>query len=52
MDTMDKQNLEVGMSDAEREKDMVARKGSMLGEGAVMYGDVATAEQYGYVERG
>ena len=48
----DRYRMEMGMSDAEREKDMVARKGSMIGEGAVMYGDVATAEQYGYVERG
>ncbi|KAI9700548.1 MAG: hypothetical protein M1820_006702 [Bogoriella megaspora] len=28
------------------------RKGSVLGEAADLYGDVATAEQFGYVERG
>ncbi|KAK5008562.1 hypothetical protein LTR60_005416, partial [Cryomyces antarcticus] len=30
-----------------------ARKGSiMLGEAADLYGDIATAEEYGYVSRG
>lgn len=33
-------------------KDIVATKGAALGEAADIYGDVATAEQYGYVERG
>jgi amino acid transporter len=27
------------------------RKGSVIAEGAEMYGDVATAEEYGYVDR-
>jgi len=27
------------------------RKGSVIAEGAQMYGDTATIEQYGYVER-
>jgi hypothetical protein len=29
-----------------------SRKAAALGEGAEIYGDVQTAEQYGYVERG
>lgn len=33
-------------------KDIVATKGAAMGEAADIYGDVATAEQYGYVERG
>lgn len=38
-------------AEAAREADLVDRKGSKVGEAAVMYGDVAVAEQYGYVER-
>lgn len=33
-------------------KDIVARKGAATGEAADIYGDLATAEEYGYVERG
>jgi amino acid transporter len=33
-------------------KDIVATKGAAVGEAADIYGDLATAEQYGYVERG
>lgn len=33
-------------------KDIVATKGAAVGEAADLYGDLATAEQYGYVERG
>jgi len=33
-------------------KDIVERKGHAVGEAADMYGDLATAEEYGYVERG
>ena len=33
-------------------REIVASKGAALGEAADIYGDVATAEQYGYVERG
>lgn len=32
--------------------DIVHRKGHAVGEAADIYGDVQTAEQYGYVERG
>lgn len=42
---------EHGISDADRERDLVERKGSRVGEGAAFYGDVETAEQYGYVDR-
>lgn len=31
---------------------VVERKGGRIGEAADMYGDVATAEDYGYVTRG
>lgn len=51
MDEKDQTYITHGISDAEREKDLVQRKGSMIGEGAAFYGDVETAEQYGYVER-
>jgi|TARA_R110002003_G_scaffold187_2_gene14601 amino acid transporter len=33
-------------------KNIVDRKGSAVGEAADIYGDIATAEQYGYVKRG
>lgn len=33
-------------------KEIVERKGAALGEAADLYGDVQTAEEYGYVERG
>lgn len=33
-------------------KDIVHEKGNALGEAADLYGDVQTAEQYGYVQRG
>lgn len=33
-------------------KDIVATKGAAIGEAADIYGDISTAEQYGYVERG
>lgn len=33
-------------------KDIVEQKGEAIGEAADIYGDVQTAEQYGYVERG
>lgn len=36
----------------EAERELVDRKGSVLGEAAVMYGDTDTAEKYGYVQRG
>ena len=33
-------------------KHIVEQKGNGVGEAADVYGDLATAEQYGYVERG
>ncbi|KAB8338922.1 hypothetical protein FH972_021862 [Carpinus fangiana] len=48
----DKQQFAVKASSAEVERDIVNRKGSVIGEAAVLYGDVETAEHYGYVERG
>jgi amino acid transporter len=33
-------------------KDIVQTKGNGIGEAADIYGDLATAEEYGYVERG
>lgn len=33
-------------------KEIVAQRGGAVGEAADIYGDLATAEQYGYVERG
>lgn len=33
-------------------KDIIHEKGANIGEAADMYGDVQTAEQYGYVQRG
>jgi amino acid transporter len=33
-------------------KDIVERKGHATGEAADIYGDLQTAEEYGYVERG
>lgn len=39
-------------TEAEREAYMVNRKGSAIGEAAVLYGNVETAEHFGYVERG
>lgn len=33
-------------------KDIVHEKGNGIGEAADLYGDLQTAEQYGYVERG
>ncbi|KAF1972491.1 hypothetical protein BU23DRAFT_555025 [Bimuria novae-zelandiae CBS 107.79] len=33
-------------------KEIVAQRGAAVGEAADIYGDIATAEQYGYVERG
>lgn len=33
-------------------KHVVQNKGAATGEAADLYGDLATAEQYGYVERG
>jgi amino acid transporter len=33
-------------------KDIVESKGHAIGEAAGIYGDVQTAEEYGYVERG
>lgn len=33
-------------------KNIVGQKGSAVGEAADIYGDLATAEQYGYVQRG
>lgn len=33
-------------------QDIVHEKGAALGEAADMYGDIQTAEQYGYVQRG
>jgi len=33
-------------------KDIVEQKGNNIGEAADIYGDVSTAEQFGYVERG
>lgn len=33
-------------------KDIVRQKGGAVGEAADIYGDLQTAEQYGYVERG
>lgn len=43
--------VENGLTEAEREKDLVRRRGSSIGEAAVMYGEVE-AERMGYVERG
>lgn len=33
-------------------KDVIRQKGANIGEAADLYGDVQTAEQYGYIERG
>jgi amino acid transporter len=33
-------------------KDIIDQKGADIGEAADLYGDVQTAEQYGYVQRG
>lgn len=33
-------------------KDIVETKGQAIGEAVGIYGDVQTAEEYGYVERG
>jgi yeast amino acid transporter len=33
-------------------REIVETKGAAIGEAADIYGDVATAEQYGYVQRG
>lgn len=33
-------------------KDIVETKGGAVGEAADIYGDIHTAEHYGYVERG
>ena len=33
-------------------KEIVERKGAATGEAADIYGDLHTAEEYGYVERG
>jgi yeast amino acid transporter len=33
-------------------KDVVTSRGNNIGEAADLYGDIQTAEQYGYVERG
>jgi len=33
-------------------KEIVERKGAATGEAADLYGDLQTAEEYGYVERG
>lgn len=33
-------------------KDIIQSKGANIGEAADLYGDLQTAEQYGYVERG
>lgn len=52
MDEKDLVYVDNGVSDADRERDLVDRKGSVIGEAAAMYGDVQTAEQYGYVHRG
>lgn len=52
MDEKDLVYVENGVSDAAREKDLVNRKGSVIAEGAAAYGDVETAEHYGYVHRG
>lgn len=48
----EKQEYVVKATSAEIERDLVQRKGSVIGEAAVLYGDVETAEHYGYVERG
>lgn len=39
-------------SQAHDVKDVVARRGGNIGEAADVYGDLQTAEEYGYVERG
>lgn len=52
MDEKDVVYVDNGVSDADRERDLVARKGSVIAEGAAYFGDVETAEQYGYVHRG
>lgn len=52
MDEKDQVYVENGVSDAEREKALVDRRGSTIAEGAAAYGDVETVEQYGYVHRG
>ena len=33
-------------------REIVQTKGAATGEAAAIYGDLATAEQFGYVERG
>lgn len=35
----------------DNERQLVDRKGSTIGEAAVLYGDVETAERFGYVNR-
>lgn len=41
----------VPMTEAEKERYLVDRKGSEIGEAAGLYGDVGTAEEMGYVRR-
>jgi len=55
---MEKQDYSVGQQppmeygDRRDLADIVHRKGGAVGEAADIYGDIHTAEQYGYVERG
>lgn len=52
MADMEKTDYTVNSESDHGVRDIVATKGAAMGEAADIYGDVATAEQYGYVERG
>lgn len=51
-DLEEKKQYTVGSDSDHGVRGIVNLKGAAAGEGAELYGDIQTAEEYGYVERG